>query len=217
MKKIFLFLNFLLLILWGCASYEEPHKIGTTLGDRIKNILVLPMDDYCISERGLTLHCPVGGVITGEIESGARELMDNLLKRELQLLSTKAKFYFLTRQEFEALLEEALDEKIKTHEGLVRFFMTKTNSEALLYGKILRFRERKGSSWSVVEPASVAFVLTLYDGATGRILWQKIFDETQKPLSENLLNLPLYGKIKWLKAEELAERGLKNILKTFPY
>lgn len=218
MKKLLLSLGlFLVLILGGCATYEEPHKVPSAFGERIKTILVLPMDDYCLAERGLTLYCPVTGVITGEIEPGARDIMDNLLKKELLQLNTKSKFYFLTRQEFEALLEEALEGKIKSHEGLIRFFTEKTQTEALLYGKIFRFKERKGSSWSVLEPASVAFVLTLYDGATGKILWQKVFDETQKPLSENLLNLSLYGKIKWLKAEELAERGLKNILKTFPF
>jgi hypothetical protein len=99
---------------------------------------------------------------------------------------------------------------------IIKNFCQKTNTQALLYGRIYRFKQREGSSFAIKEPASVAFVLVLYDGASAQILWTGYFDETQKPLSENILNLRIYKKLKWLTAEELAENGLDFVLKTFP-
>ncbi len=214
-KSFYLMILCLLFFLISCSQKDQTISLPTHTGERIKNILVLPFDYYCPTEKGISFYCPVSGVIPGEIEVNAKEVMDKLLKKEISALSLRYNFFYLTPNEYEMLLEEAL-EKMKEHQALVKYFAERTQTQALLYGKIFRFKERKGSSWSVSEPASVAFTLILYDGQTGKILWQRVFDETQKPLSENLLNLPLYGKIKWLTAEELAERGLKNILKSFP-
>lgn len=215
-KRTFTIVVLLTLILFSCGAKERDIYPSLYISERVRNILVLPFDYYCPTERGLSFYCPVTNVIPGEIEGKAKEILDNLIKKELLSLNVKYTFYFLTPGDYEILLEEAL-EKNKTHQGLVRFFTEKTNTQAILYGKIFRFKDRKGSGWSVSEPASVSFSLTLYNGEDGKILWQRVFDETQKPLSENVLNLPLYGKIKWLTAEELAERGLKNLLKSFPW
>ncbi|MFN4131494.1 MAG: hypothetical protein ACK4GE_00275 [Caldimicrobium sp.] len=214
-RIIWFIILFISLFLFACAPQDKPFYLPPHTAEHMKNILVVPFDYYCPTDKESPFYCPVSGIIPGEIEPKAKEVMDKLLIKELSQLSLKYHFLFLSRNEYELLLEEAL-EKAKTHADIVRFFTEKTNTQVLLYGKIFRFKERQGSSWSISEPASVSFVLTLYDGKTGKILWQKVFDETQKPISENLLNLPLYGKIKWLSAEELAERGLKNILKSFP-
>lgn len=201
--------------LLGCAPAERPQTLPPALSKTLKTIVVLPFDYYCPTETPIPFYCPVTGIVPGEIEPSAREVMNELLKVALIPLQDRYTFIFLSQNEYETLLEEGLS-LAKTSEALVRYITQKTEAQGLLYGKIFRFKQRKGSSWSVDTPASVSFTLVLYEGETGRILWQRTFDETQKPLSENILNLPLYGKIKWLTAEELAERGLKNILKTFP-
>ncbi|MCD6490623.1 MAG: hypothetical protein J7K20_07865 [Thermodesulfobacterium sp.] len=141
--------------------------------------------------------------------------MNKLLKNKLHKYSSYYNFVFLSQNEFENLVSQILEET-QNPVKIIKKLSQKTNTQAILYGRIYKFRERKGSSFSVIEPASVAFVLTLYDGKTGKILWMEEFDETQKPLSENVFNIKLYGKLKWLTAEELAERGLLKVLKTFP-
>jgi hypothetical protein len=215
-RLVFTFLAIVIYFtLWGCAPAEKPQMLSPALSKTLKTIVVLPFDYYCPTETPIPFYCPVTGVIPGEIEPYAKEVMNELLKSSLIPLQTRYTFVFLTQNDYETLLEEGLS-VAKTSDALVRFLTEKTGAQGLLYGKIFRFRQRKGSSWSVDTPASVSFTLVLYEGETGRILWQRTFDETQKPLSENILNLPLYGKIKWLTAEELSERGLKSILKTFP-
>lgn len=201
--------------LFSCAPSEKPQPLPPRISEKLKTIVVIPFDYHCPTSTPLPFYCPVQGIIPGEVKLNAREVMNQLLRNELSAYSGKYNFIFLSQNEFESLLEEGLS-KAKSFSELVHFIATKTEAQGVLYGKIFRFKERRGSSWSVEEPASVAFVLILYDGETGKILWQGVFDETQKPLSENILNLALYGKVKWLTAKELAERGLKRILKTFP-
>lgn len=209
--SLFLLLVFLLS---SCALKEEPVISSSPLAERLKRILVLPFDIYCPTESPIPFYCPVSGIIPGEIEPYAKETLDRLLRQELARYQGRFEFVFLSQENYELLLEEALA-TARDHHSVVRYFAERTETQGILYGKIFRFRERKGRGIGVQEPASVAFTLILYDGGTGKILWQRTFDETQKPLSENILNLPLYGKIKWLTAEELAQRGLKALLKSF--
>ncbi len=210
---IFIFIIWLFFILSSCS---EPKKvyIPSERYKHIKVVLVLPWDLY-LSSTEKVFPSPVRGIVSGPLESFAQETMNELLKKELLSLKTSYQFVFLSPVEFESLIGNILED-IKTPEEVIKSLAQKTRADAILYGKIYRFKERKGKGFAAKEPASVAFTIVLYEGSSGKILWYELFDETQKPLSENLLNLSLYGKIKWLTAKELAERGLNRILKSFP-
>ena len=68
------------------------------------------------------------------------------------------------------------------------------------------------------KPASVAFDLHLLRIRDGVEVWKGKFDETQRPLSENLLKIGsfLRRKASWLTAEELASVGMDEILRKLP-
>ena len=85
-------------------------------------------------------------------------------------------------------------------------------ADAIMVGRIERFRERVGDDWGVKSPASVAFVLDLIDVRRGDVIWSARFDETQKPLSENIFGLGDIGQrgIRWLRAEQLMIDGVKK-------
>ncbi len=90
--------------------------------------------------------------------------------------------------------------------------------EGVILGWGFRYEERLGSGISVERPASVSFVIHLVNVADGSIRWTGRFQETQKPLSENILKLGSFlrrGGI-WLKAENLASVGMDEILVSFP-
>jgi hypothetical protein len=91
-------------------------------------------------------------------------------------------------------------------------------ADCVLSGNIFRFRERVGGKYSVDLPASVAFDIHLIRVSDGRLLWNDHFDETQRPLSENLFQLRpfLQRKATWITANEMAVSGLKDVLKSFP-
>ena len=84
----------------------------------------------------------------------------------------------------------------------------------VLLGRVERYEERIGSDWSVNRPASVAFRLLLMETSTGRVVWKGSFDETQQPLSENLLTLKTFlrRKARWVTAEDLAQSGFDRLV-----
>ncbi len=91
-------------------------------------------------------------------------------------------------------------------------------ADGVLVGYVFRYRERKGRSYSVEKPASVAFELHLIRVSDGVTVWRSSFDRTQTSFMENLSQLSYFSKwgIKWLTARELAIEGVEEVLKTFP-
>ena len=85
-------------------------------------------------------------------------------------------------------------------------------ADALIVGRVERYRERIGNEWGAKSPASVAFALNLIDVRRGDVIWSARFDETQKPLSENIFALGQVGErgIRWLSAEQLTHEGVKK-------
>ena len=85
-------------------------------------------------------------------------------------------------------------------------------------GYLYRYRERKGVSYTVEQPASVSFEIHLLRVSDGALVWRGSFDKTQSSLMENVLQFSSFfrGKGKWVTAEELAEEGIEQVLKTFP-
>jgi TolB-like protein len=85
-------------------------------------------------------------------------------------------------------------------------------ADAVITTKMQRYRERVGDEWGVKSPASVAFVLDLIDVRRGDVIWSARFDETQKPLSENIFALGDISQrgVRWLSAEQLMHEGVKK-------
>ena len=85
-------------------------------------------------------------------------------------------------------------------------------ADAVITGRIQRYRERVGDEWGAKSPASVAFVLDLVDVRRGDIIWSARFDETQKSLTENIFALSDISQrgVRWLSAEQLTHEGVKK-------
>jgi hypothetical protein len=90
--------------------------------------------------------------------------------------------------------------------------------DAVLTGVITRYDNRQGTSLAVDQPASVAYEAYLISARDGEILWRARFDETQKPLFDNLLLAGrfLKGGGVWQTNDTLARIGLERVVKTFP-
>ncbi len=88
------------------------------------------------------------------------------------------------------------------------------SADAVLFGTVSRYQERVGSEYGATQPAAVAFNLSLVSVSTGKILWTGKFDETQQPLSSNLLNWWQFwrGGPRWFTAEEFAHLGIERLL-----
>lgn len=77
-------------------------------------------------------------------------------------------------------------------------------------GEVRRYRDLAGGSVGANRPASVSFQIELVDPATGEGVWTGLFDETQQPLSSNVVNALRYpgGGTRWLSAFDLAQWGV---------
>lgn len=90
--------------------------------------------------------------------------------------------------------------------------------DAVLTGVIIRYDDRQGSALLVDQPASVAYEAYLISARDGEILWRARFNETQRPLLDNLLLAPRFfkGGGVWQTNDTLARIGLERVVKTFP-
>jgi hypothetical protein len=85
-------------------------------------------------------------------------------------------------------------------------------ADAVMIGRVSRYRERVGDEWGAKSPASVAFVLDLIDVRRGDVIWSARFDETQKSLSENIFAIGDISQrgVRWLSADQLMQEGVKK-------
>lgn len=112
-----------------------------------------------------------------------------------------------------------LDEFRDTPLSLTQTVGKLLGADFMAVGTVWRYRERIGSSRAVSSPASVAFALHLIDVESGKIIWSKSFVQTQRSLSENILDAKAFFDqgAKWLTADELASYGVTEIVKEFPF
>jgi hypothetical protein len=87
-------------------------------------------------------------------------------------------------------------------------------ADGVLFGTVSRYRQRVGSEYGAREPAAVALQLQLVSVASGTVVWSGRFDETQQPLSENLLNWWQFwrGGPRWFTAQEFTQLGVERLL-----
>jgi hypothetical protein len=91
-------------------------------------------------------------------------------------------------------------------------------ADAVVAGYVYRFQDRVGNALSVDTAASVAFDFHLVDAKDGRLLYSGAVDETQAPLSDNLLEVGRFMKrgAKWVNAWDLAQSMLEEKIAGFP-
>ncbi len=89
---------------------------------------------------------------------------------------------------------------------------------AIMVGQVSRYRERGGEKYGSASAASVAFNVTIYTADPVQRVWSSQFDETQRPLFENIVNAKRYpgGGTRWLTAAELAQWGAESAAGMLP-
>ena len=91
----------------------------------------------------------------------------------------------------------------------------KLKADAALMGYVSMYQERVGSRLGANPAASVGFEVKVV-AADGRVLWVGRYYERQRPLTEDFVGfVKRYGM--FVTAEELAEYGVEEILREFPF
>ena len=94
----------------------------------------------------------------------------------------------------------------------------KFGATAIMIGQVSRYRERQGERFGSTGAASVAFTVSIYTTDPVQRVWTSKFDETQRALSEHIVNARRYpgGGLRWLTATELAQWGADSAIATLP-
>lgn len=100
---------------------------------------------------------------------------------------------------------------------VARLAAERFGAQAVLIGNVARYREKQADIGENAA-ASVWFEVSLYKAPEGDKLWSGVFNETQRPLSHNVLVGSRYpgGGSRWLSAEELARWGAEQTVLTMP-
>jgi len=207
------------LSLAGCASSGPAPGAPHPKVLNVQKLLVVPFgiasEGYQV---GSTARCSMCGTIfiTGPSAPGDDRYMTNQL---LAYLQAKTDYTLIPPGAGAGVRAQILSESVNMPErDLLLEMGRKLGADAVVSGKIFRFQKRVGTSYSVETPASVAFSMYLLRVADGHMMWAGNFDETQRPLSEDLLQISTWAKrgARFLTAEELAQSGLNKVMAAFP-
>lgn len=210
----------LLTLFLGCHYRQDPGipaQEGKVVFDRIA---VVPFQQIFPEETGSGgVRCPVcGSVFTAMKAAGRPEAVveDRFLE---QLEKRKPKFSIIAGERAAGVYRQISTSSLKAPLMQVLCDVGRElGAEGVVTGYVYRFRERKGEAYSVEQPASVTFEIHLTRVEDGALIWRGAFDRTQSSLMENLFQVLSFYREKgrWVTAEELADEGLEQILKTFP-
>lgn len=200
-------LTLILVYLSGCsfAPGNLQSKHSTDLeGRKIRRIAVLPPSPAAITP-------PAKGVLGAPADQrpSGRDAPERLAKLVHTAMTVLPNWQIISDREVSEV-EQSLG---PTPESVrLKRIGEQVYADAVLAGRVLRYRERVGDEWGAKSPASVAFILDLVDVRRGDVIWSARFDETQKPLSDNIFALGQIGQrgIRWLTADQLMDDGVKN-------
>jgi hypothetical protein len=115
--------------------------------------------------------------------------------------------------------EMRIDETKDTPLMLARELGKRIGADYVVVGNVWRYRDRAGTPVAAGTPASVGFAVYLVDVTSGQMLWSDVFSETQRSLSENILQAKGFFEMggKWVTADQLALYGVKEMFKRFPW
>jgi hypothetical protein len=164
------------------------------------------------------IHCPICGMslATGEIVPGAE---GRLTEAIYQWLGTNRCFDLLAPGMAEGAYQRLLQQTMTGQAAAyLRGVGQELSAEFVLGGILYRYRERVGTTYSISRAASVGFDLHVVRTSDGAIVWSRRFDDTQRTLTENILNIFQFFRrgARWLTVDEFAAQAVAETLKGFP-
>ncbi len=209
MKKFLL----LLLVLGVILAWDVELRAETK-----PSLAVLPFFVERIEDPARGAVCPIckGAYRKGDILPGSRNTLTRLLQEKMEAMGT---LKVLPAEKVEEAFSQSDKRQLELTPLRSSVRLGKTlNVDFIFVGFLFRFEERIGSSIGAEKPASVGFDIHLIRLRDGKRVWDGKFDETQKPLSENLFKIGSFvrRKASWLTAEELSSVGMDEMLTRLP-
>lgn len=205
-------------LLMACQAQKQPDN---TLARQWqpKRLAVLPFQMGVTDPGGGAVRSPLTGAafLPGPIVENATVFLDENLSgalpevTDLEIVPSSEAGRVFDRLRREDLSLTVLAAAMQAGQ--------KVKADGVVIGYVYRFSQRVGESYSAAKPASVAFDLALIRVSDGAILWKNSFDETQRSVSEDIIEASQYMDrgVRWFTVYEWADYGLDQLLKRFPY
>lgn len=89
--------------------------------------------------------------------------------------------------------------------------------DILIVPQVLHWQERVGAELGAEKPASIAIDFFLLNVKSGELIARSRYDEKQRPLLENLMDINKFieRKGRWVSAATLAQEGMYKAIKEF--
>ncbi len=187
-------------------------------GETKPSLAILPFMIHRADELGRGVACPLcrGIIQRGEIAFGSQNTLTRLFYQKMEDMGT---FKVLSLEKVEEAFSQIERRQFELTPLRSSIRVGKTlNMDFIFVGVLFRYEERIGSSIGAEKPASVGFDVHLIRMKDEKMVWIGKFDETQRPLSENLFKIGSFvrRKASWLTAEELSSVGMDEMLKRIP-
>ena len=205
----------MVLVIAACSSLPAEKK---NLGPfPIETLAMIPVQNMAAIYGGSrSVRNPLSGsvFVTGTVSDDAARFFEDTVYARIQALG---RFRVLPPESTVGAMSSLtvtgsspiLDRNLWVESGRA------LNVDGVLVCFLYRYHERVGTRYAAASPASVAFDLYLLRTQDGRVLWQGRFDETQRALSENLMDFDKFIKRKgWISANDLALAGLDDLFDT---
>ena len=212
---IAVFMAFLALLAASCAT---PAATPPRTLPGMNTVLVTPFVDMsALHGPGQTVRSPVtGGVFTtGPVAEGVSDELFRTLIAQVAALG----YTVSASDDAEGARSLAVASKKSMSERDLALEMgRKSGADGVIIGCVYRLEERVGANYSAEKAASAAFDAALIRMADGAVLWSARFDEAQKPLSDNLLDMSSFLKRRgtWVTVSDFARDALTKKLEGFP-
>jgi hypothetical protein len=204
-KTLPLFLLFAVACSFGSQNIQTRHSTDIE-GRRIRRIAVVPPSSMSAEQKVKT---PYTSPSPADTKTSEQDAADLLAKFVYSGMTSMPGWQIVGDSEVRDVADslESMSEPAR-----LRKIGEMAYADAVMVGRVQRYRERVGNELGVKSPASIAFVLDLIDVRRGDVVWSARFDETQRPLSENVLGIGDIGQrgIKWLTADQLMQDGVKK-------
>jgi hypothetical protein len=195
----------------GCTT-----KYALRVEKPVRSVVVIPFFIEIPSGEGKRfVEDPISGrpFVAGEIAPNARRELTGLIYQklaafpQLEIVSLNEVERATKREDFE---RDPMGSALNIGEVF--------GVDGVVLGWGFRYEERIGSAFSVQRPASVSFAIHLVGVKEGSVLWSGLFQETQQPLSEDILRFASFLRRRgtWRKARGLASVGMDEVLVSFP-
>jgi hypothetical protein len=196
-----------------CCSWSEGSG-----AEKKPTLAIMPFLVQKIEDPGRGALCPeCGGIYrSGDILPGSQRTLTRLLHQKMDrsgaflIISPERVEEAITQMGKGTVEQKPVPASIQIGKGL--------SADFVFMGFVFRFEERVGSSLGVEKPASVGFDLHLLRLRDSKTVWEMKFDETQRPLSDDLLKIGSFFRrgAAWHTADELAGFGMDDVLQRIP-